>query len=737
VVKRSGAERTRTIIVRACRGASLLLVPASLLTMHSAAGASSFTVDQVLSLPTPDNLVASPVGAAIAWTFNERGVRNVYAADAPAFSPRKLTSYTQDDGQELTQLSFSRDGRTVVYVRGGDHGSNRPTDPPNPSEDTTPPRVQLWAAGVAGDGPVLVGDCDDPAIAPSSRIVACVRDRRIFLLPIDGSKPRQEPAFYVRGTSHSPSWSPDGQSVAFVSNRGDHSFIGLFTPGQPIRFLAPSTSRDSQPVWSLDGRKVAFLRQPGTGGTPRSPLTEPETTWSVLVADVGAAAGTTRGSDIAAATVLTSGNSPADLVLRNPNGIGLQWAADDTLVFLSYRDGFPHLYALQHPGSNGRPLLLTPGQFMVEQFALSSDHRTVVYNANTGLDRNDFERRHLFAVAITGGASTQLTNGAGIEWSPAPLADSRTVAFLGADARRPPLPGIVSITGGGVQTVGVDHVPPAFPSEQLVVPTSISFKASDGVEVHGQLFQPVGFEGRRPAVVYVHGGGPRQMLLGWHYRWEYANDYAMNQYLASRGFVVLAVNYRLSVGYGQSFQFPPHTGARGASEYLDVLAAGRYLQKRPDVAPQQIGIWGASYGGYLTALGLGRNSDVFAAGVDLHGVHDRLPAVNPAQLAHALVGDGLTEADLRQALKVEFESSPIAAIGTWKSPVLLIHGDDDRTVDFRQTIDLGRRLRDKGVKVEELVLPDDVHDPLLWRNWKRTFTATAEFFERTLGSARH
>src|SRR5437867_702880 len=218
------------------------------------------------------------------------------------------------------------------------------------------------------------------------------------------------------------------------------------------------------------------------------------------------------------------------------------------------------------------------------------------------------------------------------------------------------------------------------------------------------------------------------MLLGWHYRWEYANDYGANQYLTSRGFIVLSVDYRLSVGYGQSFQFPDNTGARGATEYRDILAAGKYLQKRPDVDPRRIGVWGASLGGYLTALALGRNSDVFAAGVDVHGVHDRLPAINPTQLAHAMVGDGLTENDVRQALKVQFDASPIASVGTWKSPVLLIHGDDDRTVDFRQTIDLGRRLMDKGVKVEELVLPDDVHDPLLWRNWKTSMSAAAEFF---------
>jgi dipeptidyl aminopeptidase/acylaminoacyl peptidase len=276
-----------------------------------------------------------------------------------------------------------------------------------------------------------------------------------------------------------------------------------------------------------------------------------------------------------------------------------------------------------------------------------------------------------------------------------------------------------------------------FPAARLVTPTLVSFRANDGVEVHGQLFEPVGGAARKPAIVYIHGGGPRQMLLGWHYRWEYANDYGANQYLASRGFAVLSVDYRLSVGYGQAFQFAENTGARGAAEYRDVLAGGRYLQTRAAVDPGRIGVWGASQGGYLTALALGRNSDVFAAGVDIHGVHDRLPATSAVQQARAIAGDGPGEAELRQALKVAFESSPIAAVSTWKSPVLLIHGDDDRTVDFHQTVDLERRLLAKGVKVESLVLPDDVHDSLLWRNWSTEISAMSQFFERTLQARRN
>ncbi len=721
-----------------------------LLSLPLAAGAIqqdtaplAFTVDQILGFPSPENLIASPVGSTIAWTFNERGVRNIYVANAPAFEPRRLTPYREDDGQELTQLSFSRDGTTIVYVRGGDHGSNRQAEPPNPAESPVQPRIQIWSIRVAGGAPRFIGDGDDPVIAPDSDWVAFVRNRQIWFAPLDGSKEARQ-AFYTRGTSESPVWSPDGRTLAFVSNRGDHSFIGLFTADQPIRFIAPSTSRDSLPVWSLDGKKMAFLRQPGTGGTPRPPLARPEPPpWSILVADVEATS-RDRFDDARVVTVATSGHTPVDPILQNPGGIGLQWAADDSLVYLSYRDGFPHLYSIQHPGVNSKPTLLTPGSFMVEQVTLTPDRRFAIFNANTGSDPSDIDRRHLFKVPVNAATPTpvasaasltslaSLTSGTGIEWSPVVTGDSQMVAFLRSDAQRPPAPAIIPVSGGTVRAIGTGLLPAEFPAARLVTPKLVSFRASDGVEAHGQLFEPAGGEARKPAIVYIHGGGPRQMLLGWHYRWEYANDYGANQYLASRGFIVLSVDYRLSVGYGQAFQFADNTGARGAAEYRDILAGGRYLQTRADVDPKRIGVWGASLGGYLTALALGRNSDVFAAGVDIHGVHDRLPALNAIQQARAIAGDSITEADLRQALKVAFESSPIAAVPTWKSPVLLIHGDDDRTVDFHQTVDLERRLLEKGVKVETLVLPDDVHDSLLWRNWRTAISAMSQFFERTL-----
>jgi dipeptidyl aminopeptidase/acylaminoacyl peptidase len=217
----------------------------------------------------------------------------------------------------------------------------------------------------------------------------------------------------------------------------------------------------------------------------------------------------------------------------------------------------------------------------------------------------------------------------------------------------------------------------------------------------------------------------RQMMPGFHYMYYYHNAYAMNQYLASRGYVVLSVNYRLGIMYGRAFREAANASWRGAAEYKDVLAGAKFLQSQPTVDPKKIGLWGGSYGGYLTALGLARNSDLFAAGVDLHGVHDW-----SVFLPHWENRPGAP--DQKEAEKLAFESSPDAAVSSWKSPVLLIHGDDDRNVPFGQTVDLAQRLREQHVVFEELIFPDESHDFLVWKDWVRAYTAAADFLDRNL-----
>ena len=265
---------------------------------------------------------------------------------------------------------------------------------------------------------------------------------------------------------------------------------------------------------------------------------------------------------------------------------------------------------------------------MAEHIQVSPDRRFMVFAGNTGPDGDDVDRRHVVKVPVDRATPSVITPGTGLEWRPVVTGDGGHIVFLGATPTRPPIPMALAMGGGpgaAARPIGRDRIPSEFPETQLVVPRKVVYKAPDGLDIHAQLFERAAGAappGGKPAVVYVHGGPPRQMLLGWHYSDYYSNAYALNQYLASRGFIVLSINYRLGIGYGYEFHRPPHAGAQGATEYQDVRAAGEYLRTLPQVDPSRIGIYGGSYGGYLSALALARDSGLFAAGVDIHGVHD-------------------------------------------------------------------------------------------------------------------
>ena len=218
------------------------------------------------------------------------------------------------------------------------------------------------------------------------------------------------------------------------------------------------------------------------------------------------------------------------------------------------------------------------------------------------------------------------------------------------------------------------------------------------------------------------------MLLTWHYFDYYDYGYGTNQYLASRGYVVLSVNYRLGIGYGHDFQYPAHAGPLGASEYNDILAAANFLRHDPSVDPRRIGIYGGSYGGYLTAMALAKNSNIFKVGVDTHGVHDWSMGANALPTPSKRYQQPNVQAYLREA----WLSSPDAYISGWKSPVLLMQGDDDRNVEFQQMVDLVQRLRLTHVQFEEKVIPNEIHGFLRWHSWLDVDKSAADFFARYL-----
>ena len=423
-----------------------------------------------------------------------------------------------------------------------------------------------------------------------------------------------------------------------------------------------------------------------------------------------------RNYDLAAGTSkLIWKNAADEKVFLQP--MNIRWAGDAVIFpFQPLGDEFERYYSLRLDGTATSPVQLTTTSGLIEDAsntALSKDGKTFYYSTNA----EDIDRRHIWSVPTTGGTPQRVTMGEEIENTPVALASGKQIAVLSAAAVRPQSVGIwpaAAATSLDKQKVVYPTLGTDFPTAVSTVPTNVTLKADDGVEFHNQLFLPKDMKPgvKYPALIFVHGGPQRQMLLGYHYLSFYHVFYAVNQWLTTQGYIVMSVNYRSGVGYGRSFRTAANTGARGNSEYKDVLAAGKYLAAMPQVDSERVGIWGLSYGGLLTSEALARNSDIFKAGVDLAGVHLEGSSLNPDD--------------------VSYQSSAISAIDKWKSPALLIHGDDDRNVNFSQTVGLVQLLRARNIYHELIVFPDDVHETLLHSRWLYTFDRMETFLHKFL-----
>ena len=676
------------------------------------AGAQSFTIQQVLSAPFSSGLQAAPAGGRFLWIANQQGKRNIWVAEASgsAYTVHRVTNDDADDGIDVGDIAWTPDGEHIVYVRGGDFEF---PEKPSPNPAMLPQGIEqdIWMVGVHGGDGRKLAQGRAPAVSPDGNTVAFLSTDQIWTLDLRDANAKPVQLFHGRGGLGSLEWSPDGKCLAFASRRGDHGFVGVYSfADQSLKYLDPSTEIDREPVWSPDSRAIAFVRiPPDTSGVDFKPRRSAQP-WSIVVADVATGDGR---------VVWHAHEGQGSVFHETESEKQLFWSAGNHVVFPWEGNGWVHLYSVATSGGDATEL--TPGNFEVDYVAFSKDRKTLVYSSN----QDDIDRRHLWQVAADGGSPKELTHGEGLEIIPVVGPDG-TVAVLRSDVHVPIRPAVVG-RGGELTDLAPQMVPADFPGAKLVTPQQVIFSAADGMQIHGQLFLPASAsDGKKhPAIVFFHGGSRRQMLLGWHYMDYYSNAYGMNQYLASLGYIVLSVNYRSGIGYGLNFREALNYGAAGASEFNDVQGAGLYLRSRADVDGAKIGVWGGSYGGYLTGLALARASDMFAAGVDFHGVHDWNLELDNWQPNYNPDSDP-------QAARIAWESSPLASVKTWRSPVLLIQGDDDRNVQFSQTVRLAAALRAQGTPFEEHVFPDEIHGFLLERSWITAYGLTADFFNRHL-----
>ncbi len=683
-----------------------------------------FTLQQVFSAPYATELTAAPTGNLFAWVEDSEGRHNLWIG-GPGTPARQLTHNTLDDGLDLTGLTWSPDATAIATTYGTETGADG--KPSNPAHLQRSVEAQVIVQPVAPDAqPRRIGAGHAPLFSPDGRTLYFIRAGQVWISPTDqATAPSQ--LILDRGNASSLTLSPDGNTLAFISTRREtnqpsHRFLALFDlTTHTLTFPAPSTGNDSAPAWSPDGQHLAWLRSPFTRAPEFALNRTSPNPWSIQLLDLA----THTTHTVFAPTPNQPGSVLPHMATGEPR---LFWTADNRLIFPSEADGYVHLYAL-NPATQTPPTLLTPGPYEIEDPALSPDRKTLAYASNDAVaDPLDTDRRHLWSLDLTQPKPSPIavTHGTGIETRPAFTAAGTLVALV-ATTQSPMAPALISATGA-ITPLHPAAAPPGYPAAALITPQQILFTAADGLPLHAQLFLPPHLDPshKHPAILFFHGGPRRQMLLGYPAMGYYANAYAMNQYLASQGFIVLSTNYRCGIGYGLDFRQCAHAGADGAAEYADLLAAHKYLAGRPDVDPHRIGVWGGSYGGYLTALALARNSGLFAAGVDFHGVHDWNLEDNAADW----LAGSYAERDTIAALALA--SSPLGSLAHWRSPILLIHGDDDNNVAYAQTPVLADRLRAQGVDVQELIFPDEIHEFELHADWLKAYAAEAAFFTRIL-----
>ncbi|MGD0732425.1 MAG: prolyl oligopeptidase family serine peptidase [Terracidiphilus sp.] len=680
--------------------------------------AQSFTIQQALSAPFPLGLCAAPAKGRIAWTADDKGRRNIWVAEpdggGKGYTSRQLTHYSEDDGQELSDLNWTPDAANIVYVRGeAGQGAIHPV--PNPAWFPLGTKQQIWEVGIDGGEPRLIAEGNSLAVAPDGKTLAYLAQGQVWTVSLNTPNAKPAPILLLRGSTRGLRWSPDGLRLALVNSRGDHGFIAVYSiADKTLNFLDPSTDLDSDFVWSPDSKSIAILRI--ASFTPGMWFKANRTgrPWSIRLADIA----TGQGRE-----VWRAADGVGSVYQPTYSADQLHWVAGDRLVFPWERDGWLHFYSV--PVAGGTASLLTPGDFEVEHATLSYDRKMLAFDSNQG----DIDRRHVWKLSFAGdgsaGSPQALTNGSGIETQPVVASDNASIVVLRSDAHLPLRAAIVE--DNRLVDLAPQAIPRDFPGSRFVEPQQVIFSAADGLAIHGQLFLPPGLKAgeRHPAVVFFHGGSRRQMLLGWSYIEYYSNTYAISEYLASKGYVVLSVNYRGGTGYGLDFREALNYGPSGASEFNDVTGAALFLKSRSDVDGTRIASWGGSYGGYLTAMALARASDLFTAGVDFSGVTDWNAIIHALQPSY-------NPLDNPEQTRVAFLSSPIASISIWRSPVLLIQGDEDQEVPFAQTVQLADALREHGVDFEELILPDELHQILLWRNSVRAYEAEEDFLNGKL-----
>jgi dipeptidyl aminopeptidase/acylaminoacyl peptidase len=375
-----------------------------------------------------------------------------------------------------------------------------------------------------------------------------------------------------------------------------------------------------------------------------------------------------------------------DAWIREVGGFGpiessFGWMPDQKhLWFLSERDGWMHLYTLDATADHPAARPLTHGKWEIESATLSPDKKRFYLTTN---EVHPGER-HVYAMPAGGGERTKLTSMTGAS-SGVVSPDERTFGMVYSYSTKPPELYLMPNTPGAPATQVTTTPTEEWRSFKWADPQLITFRARDGVDVYARLYTPEMMGARRdaaaPGVVFVHGAGYAQNA---HKYWaSYFREYMFHNLLASKGYVVLDVDYRASSGYGRDWRTAIYR-YMGGKDLDDIVDGAKYLVDKQRVNAKHIGVYGGSYGGFITLMALFTSPDTFAAGAALR------PVTDWAHYNHGYTSNILNEP--QKDPEAYRKSSPIYFAKGLKGALLICHGMVDTNVFFQDTVRLVQRL---------------------------------------------
>jgi dipeptidyl aminopeptidase/acylaminoacyl peptidase len=689
----------------------LPLLPLALLASSAAAQAtklrapSSLTIEQLIQIKHPSGQQWTPDGRRVWFTYDSAGIDNVWIAPADGSSPaRPLTTYA--DGQSGNGGFWSKDGQTFFFSRDGGLLAVSTTG--------GAPRT-AWASAAHARGFSLSPDGTRIAFVTGA---ASGGDLIVHTIANNAD----QTIAHADSTLGAPSWSSDGVTLTYsVGGRSAELIPHYASPpeigpklifvatefarggGSGTTFTIPASGGIPQPVAGrgASGAIPGF----GRGGNAWIDATHTLTTQT----SNGGLKRTTESVDANGGPPIILHVDTAAKFFSSVNTTNNAISPDHRwLLYTSDVSGWDQIYVVPTAGGTPVQITKTPGEHW--RAVWSHDSRRVAWDANTAEKPGTREIQvatisdnpaNATIVTVTSGGGTNTAP----QWSP----DDRRLVFQHTDSQNSADLYVADAAAGAKVTRLTSSMPSSIDKSTLVAPTLIHYPGPDGKPVPAWLFVPNHFDRtkKHAAVVWIHPDGVNQNYDGWHPDRNEAVYYEFHQYLLQQGYVVIAPDYRGSIGYGRAWRNDVYMDV-GGNDAKDARMAATYLKSLGYVDSDRIGVWGLSYGGFFTLLAITQEPTWFRAAVDVAGVADyKLYYDDPYHGGWTTSRIGTPD----EHPEVYAKAAPMSHVDQIQHPLLILHGTADVNVPFIHSVLLMDHLlkAGKGDLASFMVYPGEYH----------------------------